>query len=370
MPHEFLDDPRTDSSLIGEGRGFASQGVEVEDPAGAIAVRDAGGGQVDSEHLRPATTAGQGEDGLIIRQGRDEGFQIVRQVAGQGERGRIAVFRVAGRHGHAGSLPVERPGADAGDLREPEPGRHGEAVAGGPQRSRHPDVRLALLGHGDETMKLLQADRPAIMTAVLLDVEPLDAAEGMLAESMGCIAPLREPADCRCVVVTGRQGPARIAEGREGGLNPLGGQVGKTGRGRPLVEPGGGAGQLGGGGIRGLDLGHGCAPEDGNDAAGSTRRQNDVFLSPPLVPEVLREGVEVRGERPGLVVAVRFGLRVDDPLSPECDPVLQVPGDPLGYGPVGRPALLAAAAVLIHVQDRVLLRSARLEYTGHRFVLW
>jgi hypothetical protein len=167
------------------------------------------------------------------------------------------------------------------------------------------------MGHFDEPAQLIHADRPPIVAAVFLGVVLLDAPEGVLPESMGIVAPLREGTDCRRVVIARRQRPAFLPESPQSVLDALGGEMGQAGRGDPLRQRLGRAGPFRGGGIRRLDLRQGGSAEQRNDPARPTEGQRDVRRGPALVRQVHGVGFQVFRQRPGFMIPAGKILGVD-----------------------------------------------------------
>ena len=73
--------------------------MEVEHQSRGVAVGDAGGGQINPEHLGTTATAGQREDGHPRIQRSHVGGQIARPTVRKGHHGFLAVVRVTGLHG-------------------------------------------------------------------------------------------------------------------------------------------------------------------------------------------------------------------------------------------------------------------------------
>jgi hypothetical protein len=94
MPHQPLHHPGRHPGLVRQRGALAPQRVEVEHPARVVPVGDAGPVQVRPEHGR--TPAGREREHRAARgKTAEEPAEIVRQVVGQRERGRLAVLRVA-----------------------------------------------------------------------------------------------------------------------------------------------------------------------------------------------------------------------------------------------------------------------------------
>ncbi len=229
MPHETLHNPRRNASLIGQRRHLAPQAVEVEEQPGTIPVGNAGNRQVGLKHLR-ALAFRQREDGLASGQRSHVGGQIARQIVRHGQDGILAVLGVGSGHGDAGSLPVERVGLDAGDLRVTQAGRHGQPIAQGSNRSCNPENHGASLGNPDERLQFIEGDGPAVVPTIFLGVEPLDPSENMLPGPVGVMAPFGESADRGAVMVAGLERKPSVLQLTDRSLDLFGREMGQPGR--------------------------------------------------------------------------------------------------------------------------------------------
>jgi hypothetical protein len=79
--------------------------VKVEEQTRGVLIGDAGGLQVDAEHLR--SLLGQREHRRRGLERGHEGGQIGGYVVREGQRDGLTVLGIGGLYGNAGGLPVE-----------------------------------------------------------------------------------------------------------------------------------------------------------------------------------------------------------------------------------------------------------------------
>jgi hypothetical protein len=97
MSHHLLNHPRSHAGLVGQGGTLAPQSVEVKDESASVTVRDSRSLEILAKHRR-SLTLDQGENLRSCGQGANVGPQVIRQVFGQGQGRRFAVFRARGGH--------------------------------------------------------------------------------------------------------------------------------------------------------------------------------------------------------------------------------------------------------------------------------
>jgi hypothetical protein len=127
------------------------------------------------------------------------------------------------------------------------------------------------------------------------------------------------------VVAGGVRSSFRL-QGREGLLYTLGGQVGEA-RGRhPPCQVRFGAGGVGPFHVLRLDFRQVGALDQRHDAGGADGEQLGVLGRSPSGAQDFDPGGQMDAQRRGLMVAVRFGLGIHDPLAAEQHAVLEVAG--------------------------------------------
>jgi hypothetical protein len=355
---------------------LAPQGVEVEHQPRGVAVRDAGGGQISAEHLGPLLREREHRfSGGLVGQ---EHAEVGGQVGGEIERRRVAVLAVAGGDGRGRAVAVEVEGfrPHAAQFAVACPGRDRQPVAERPGRPGHLLIGRAVVGGGDELSQLVDADRSPIMPPIFLGVVADDGPQDIIPHAAVLPGPCRESPDRRPVMIAGRQGPARIAEGREGCLDSIGGQVGQPGGLEDLGQLSIGCAAIGSLGRLGwVDRCELAPGHQGGHAAGSVGGEVGVLGRAALVEQVAVPGVEMFGQRPGGVVPVGFGPGIDQPVAPQRGGRLQLAGLPPGGVLVGVALNRPASAVRVHVCDVPVGALAPpiplpLEHTRHAPTSW